>query len=172
MTENKIQVAFAAIDKNWEDLIPQPTEIEGTKKYVLYGTDNRYPDYLWGLFNDVSTLKTVIEGIADYNTDLKEGIKITITLKKDANAQVVLNKLFKHTQFQTNYGISFLMLDNGVPKTLGLKEIIEKYINYQKEIIVRRTKFDLDKAEKQVHILEGLKIALDNIDAVIKTIKE
>ena len=113
-----------------------------------------------------------IEGIADYHTDLKEGIKITITLKKDANAQVVLNKLFKHTQFQTNYGISFLMLDNGVPKTLGLKEIIEKYINYQKEIIVRRTKFDLDKAEKQVHILEGLKIALDNIDAVIKTIKE
>lgn len=113
-----------------------------------------------------------IEGIADYHTDLKEGIKITITLKKDANAQVVLNKLFKHTQFQTNYGISFLMLDNDVPKTLGLKEIIEKYINYQKEIIVRRTKFDLDKAEKQVHILEGLKIALDNIDAVIKTIKE
>ncbi len=113
-----------------------------------------------------------IEGIADYHTDLKEGIKITITLKKDANAQVVLNKLFKHTQFQTNYGISFLMLDNGVPKTLGLKEIIEKYINYQKEIIVRRTKFDLDKAEKQVHILEGLKIALENIDAVIKTIKE
>ena len=113
-----------------------------------------------------------IEGIADYHTDLKEGIKITITLKKDANAQVVLNKLFKHTQFQTNYGISFLMLDNGVPKTLGLKEIIEKYINYQKEIIVRRTKFDLDKAEKQVHILEGLKIALDNIDAVKKTIKE
>ena len=108
-----------------------------------------------------------IEGIADYHTDLKEGIKITITLKKDANAQVVLNKLFKHTQFQTNYGISFLMLDNGVPKTLGLKEIIEIYINYQKEIIVRRTKFDLDKAEKQVHILEGLKIALDNIDAVI-----
>ena len=113
-----------------------------------------------------------IEGIGDYHTDLKEGIKITITLKKDANAQVVLNKLFKHTQFQTNYGITFLMLDNGVPKTLGLKEIIEKYINYQKEIIVRRTKFDLDKAEKQVHILEGLKIALDNIDAVIKTIKE
>ena len=113
-----------------------------------------------------------IEGIADYHTDLKEGIKITITLKKASNAQVVLNKLFKHTQFQTNYGISFLMLDNGVPKTLGLKEIIEKYINYQKEIIVRRTKFDLDKAEKQVHILEGLKIALDNIDAVIKTIKE
>ena len=113
-----------------------------------------------------------IEGISDYHTDLKEGIKITITLKKDANAQVVLNKLYKHTQFQTNYGITFLMLDNGVPKTLGLKDIISKYIDYQKEIIIRRTKFDLDKAEKQVHILEGLKITLDNIDAVIKTIKE
>ena len=113
-----------------------------------------------------------IEGISDYHTDLKEGIKITITLKKDANAQVVLNKLYKHTQFQTNYGITFLMLDNGVPKTLGLKDIISKYIDYQKEIVIRRTKFDLDKAEKQVHILEGLKIALDNIDAVIKTIKE
>ena len=113
----------------------------------------------------------VIDGIADYHSDLKDGIKITITLKRDANAQVVLNKLFKHTQFQTTYGIIFLMLDQGVPKTLGLKEIIEKYINYQKEVIIRRTKFDLDVAEKRVHIIEGLKIALDNIDAVIKIIR-
>ena len=113
----------------------------------------------------------IIDGIADYHTDLKEGIKITITLKRDANAQVVLNNLYKHTQFQTNYGIILLMLDNGVPKTLGLKDIISKYIDYQKEIIIRRTRFDLDKAEKRVHILEGLKIALDNIDDVIKIIK-
>lgn len=113
----------------------------------------------------------VIEGISDYHTDLKDGIKITITLKKDANPQVVLNKLYKHTQFQVNYGIIFLMLDGIVPKTLGLKDIISKYIDYQREIIVRRTKFDLDKAEKRVHILEGLKIALDNIDEVIKIIK-
>lgn len=113
----------------------------------------------------------VIDGIADYHSDLKDGIKITITLKKDANAQVVLNKLYKHTQFQTTYGIIFLMLDQGVPKTLGLKDIILKYIEYQKEIIIRRTKFDLDVAEKRVHILEGLKIALDNIDAVIKLIR-
>ncbi|MBQ9019520.1 MAG: DNA gyrase subunit A [Bacilli bacterium] len=112
-----------------------------------------------------------IEGIADYHSDLKDGIKITITLKRDANAQVVLNKLYKHTQFQTTYGIIFLMLDQGVPKTLGLKEIIAKYIDYQKEVIIRRTKFDLDVAEKRVHILEGLKIALDNIDAVIKVIR-
>ena len=113
----------------------------------------------------------VIEGIADYHTDLKDGVKITITLKKDANAQIVLNNLYKHTQFQTNYGINFLMLDNGVPKSLGLKDIISKYIDYQKEIIIRRTRFDLKKAEKRVHILEGLKIALDNIDEVIKLIR-
>ena len=112
-----------------------------------------------------------IDGIADYHSDLKNGIKITITLKKDANPQVILNKLYKHTAFQTTYGIIFLMLDQGVPKTLGLKEIITKYIDYQKEIIIRRTRFDLDVAEKRVHILEGLKIALDNIDAVIKLIR-
>ena len=112
-----------------------------------------------------------IDGIADYHSDLKEGIKITITLKKDANAQVVLNKLYKHTSFQTTYGIIFLMLDQGVPKTLGLKDIISKYIDFQMEIIIRRTKFELDVAEKRVHILEGLKIALDNIDAIIKLIR-
>ena len=114
----------------------------------------------------------VIEGISDYHTDLKNGVKITITLKKDVNPQVVLNNLYKHTQFQTNYGIIFLMLDNGVPKTLGLKDIISKYIDFQKEVVIRRTKFELDKAEKRVHILEGYKIALDNIDDVIKIIKE
>ena len=113
----------------------------------------------------------IIDGIADYHSDLKDGIKITITLKRDANAQVVLNKLYKHTSFQTSYGIIFLMLDQGVPKTLGLKEIIAKYIDYQKEVIIRRTRFDLDVCEKRVHILEGLKIALDNIDAVIKIIR-
>ena len=113
----------------------------------------------------------IIDGIADYHSDLKDGIKITITLKRDANAQVVLNKLYKHTSFQTSYGIIFLMLDQGVPKTLGLKEIIAKYIDYQKEVIIRRTRFDLDVCEKRVHILEGLKIALDNIDAVIKVIR-
>ena len=113
----------------------------------------------------------VLEGITDYHADLKDGIKITITLKKDANAGVILNKLYKHTAFQTTFGIIFLMLDNGVPKTLGLKDIISKYIDYQKEVIIRTTEFDLDKAEKRVHILEGLKIALDHIDAVIKLIR-
>ncbi len=114
----------------------------------------------------------VIDGIADYHTDLKNGVKITITLKKDANPQVVLNNLYKHTQFQTSYSIILLMIDNKVPRTLGLKDIISKYINYQEEVIIRRTKFELDKALKKVHILEGYKIALDNIDDFIKIIKE
>lgn len=112
-----------------------------------------------------------IEGISDYHTDLKDGVKITITLKRDANPQVVLNNLYKHTNFQTNYGIILLMLDNGVPRTLGLKSIISKYIDHQKEVVIRRTQFELNEAEKRVHILEGLKIALDNIDEVVNIIR-
>lgn len=114
----------------------------------------------------------VLEGITDYHTDLKDGIKITITLKKDANPQVVLNNLYKHTAFQTTFGIIFLMLDKQTPRTLGLKDIISKYVDYQQEVIIRRTQFELDKAEKRVHILEGYQIVFDNIDEVIKLIKE
>mgnify|MGYP003223473235 FL=1 len=113
----------------------------------------------------------IIDGIADYHTDLKDGVKITITLKKDANPNVVLNNLYKHTNFQISYGIIFLMLDGLTPKTLGLKDIISKYIDHQKIVIIRRTKFDLAKAEKRVHILEGYKIALDHIDEVIRIIR-
>ena len=113
----------------------------------------------------------VIDGISDYHTDLKDGVKITITLKRDANPQVVLNNLYKHTNFQITYGIIFLMIDNGTPRTLGLKDIISKYIDHQKSVIIRRTKFDLDKDEKRVHILEGYKIAQDHIDEVISIIR-
>lgn len=116
----------------------------------------------------------VIDGIADLHeeTNLENGIKIVVTIKKDANANVVLNNLYKHTSLQTTFGINLLMIDQKQPKTLGLKDIISKYVDFQKEVIIRRTKFDLDKAEKRVHILEGYKIALDNIDEVIKIIKE
>ena len=112
-----------------------------------------------------------IDGISDYHTDLKNGVKITITLKRDANAQVVLNNLYKHTNFQINYGIILLVIDNGTPKTLGIKDIISKYIDHQKEVIIRRTKYDLGQDEARVHILEGLKIALDNIDEVVSIIR-
>ncbi len=113
----------------------------------------------------------IIDGISDYHTDLKDGVKITITLKKDANPQVVLNNLYKHTNFQVNYGIIFLVLDGQTPKTLGLKDMIAKYIDHQKEVIIRRTRYDLGKAEERVHILEGLRVALDNIDEVVHIIR-
>lgn len=116
----------------------------------------------------------VVDGIADYHeeTNLENGIKIVITLKREANGSVVLNNLYKHTQLQTSYGINLLMLDNGTPKTLGLYDIISKYVDFQRSVIIRRTEFDLDKAEKRVHILEGYKIVFDNLDEVIKIIKE
>ncbi len=115
----------------------------------------------------------IIDGITDLHeeSNLENPVRIVIYLRKDANANVVLNNLYKHTQLQTNYGINLLMLDQNRPKVLPLKDIISKYIDHQKVIIIRRTKFDLEKAEARVHILEGLKIALDNLDEVIKIIR-
>jgi DNA gyrase subunit A len=115
----------------------------------------------------------IIDGIADLHdeSNVKNGIKVVVTLKKDANANVVLNNLYKHTQLQTSFGINLLMLDDWQPKTLGLKDIISKYVDFQKEVIIRRTRYELGQAENKVHILEGYKIAIDNIDEVIKIIK-
>ncbi len=147
-------------------------EINGHNCIVV--TEVPYGINTMELKNKVAELvhNKVIDGIADYHTDLKDGVKITITLRKDANPQVVLNNLYKHTAFQVNYGIIFLMLDGLTPKTLPLKAVISKYIDHQKEVIIRRTRFDLKKSEARVHILEGYKIALDNIDEVIKIIRE
>ena len=144
----------------------------GTHSNIVI-TEVPYGSNTMDLKNKVAELvrDKIIDGISDYHTDLKNGVKITITLKRDANPQVVLNNLYKHTNFQVQYGIIFLMLDGQTPKTLGLKSIISKYVDYQKEIIIRRTRFDLNKDEKRVHILEGYKIAQDNIDEVVKIIK-
>ena len=112
------------------------------------------------------------EGISNLNDESAlEGIRIVIDVKNGYNSNVLLNNLYKHTPLQISYGINFLMLVDGRPMTLGLVDIIEKYIDYQKSIIIRRTKFDLDKSEKRAHIIEGLQIALDNIDDVVNTIK-
>ena len=148
--------------------------VEKNGKYQIIFDEVPYGVNTLELKNKVAELvhNKVLEGISDYHSDLKDGIKITITLKRDANPQVVLNNLYKHTMFQTTYGIILLMIDQGVPRTLGLKDIISKYIDFQKEDIIRRTKYDLNKAEERVHILEGIKIAIDNIDEVIKIIKE
>ena len=115
----------------------------------------------------------IIDGISDIHeeSNLENPVRVVIYLKKDANANVVLNNLYKHTQLQTTYGINLLMLDQKRPVVLPLKDIISKYIDYQMEVIIRRTKFDLEKAQARVHILNGLKIALDNLDEVIKIIR-
>lgn len=115
-----------------------------------------------------------IEGISEVRdeSDRQEKVRVVIELKRDARAQVILNQLFKHTQMQDTFGVIMLALVNGEPKILTLKQCLEEYIKHRKEVILRRTKFELDKAEARAHILEGLIIAIDNIDEVIKIIRE
>ena len=113
-----------------------------------------------------------LDGITDLrNESNREGTRIVIELRKDVNPQVMLNNLFKLTQLQVSYGINMLALVDGQPKVLNLKEIIAAYIKHQVEVIVRRTQFDLNKAEDRAHILEGLRIALDHIDRIIAIIR-
>ncbi len=115
----------------------------------------------------------VIDGISNLNDESAlEGIKIVIDVKKEANANVVLNNLYKHTQLQTTYGINFLMLVDGTPRTMSLRKILEKYVEHQRNVIYRRCQFDLKQYKDRLHILDGLKIALDNIDRVIQIIRE
>lgn len=110
-----------------------------------------------------------IDDIADYSS--RNGMRIVIELKKDVNPQVVLNKLYSYTQLQTTFGVIMLALVDGVPRTLSLKDIFSNYVSYQESIIERRTRFELKKAQDRAHILEGLKVALDYIDEVIKIIR-
>src|SRR5690606_24686549 len=117
-------------------------------------------------------LSKKIEGISDVNDESdKDGMRVVVQLKRDAIPNVVLNQLYKHTTMQSTFGVIMLALDNGAPKVMNLKELLERYITHRHEIIVRRTQFDLDAAEAREHILEGLKIAVDNIDEVIKIIR-
>lgn len=114
-----------------------------------------------------------VEGITAIRDESnREGIRIIIELKRDANPQITLNRLYKHSQLQDSFSMIMLALVDNQPKILNLKEILEEYIKFQKEVVTRRTEYDLKKAEARAHILEGLRIALDNIDAVIKTIRE
>ena len=113
-----------------------------------------------------------IEGIADANDESdSQGMRVVVDLKKGFNANVILNQLYKHTQMQTTFGVIMIALVGTEPKVLNLKEIIVEYVDYQREIITRRTRFDLEKAEKRAHIVEGLLKALDSIDEIIATIK-
>jgi DNA gyrase subunit A len=114
-----------------------------------------------------------IEGITDLRDESdRNGMRVVIDLRRDANADVVLNQLYKHTQMQDSFGAIMLALVEGRPRVLNLKEILHYYIKHQEEVITRRTKFELSKAEARAHILEGLTIALDHLDAVIRTIRQ
>jgi len=114
-----------------------------------------------------------VEGISDVRDESdKDGMRIVVDIKRNDNAQVVLNQLFKHTQMQETFGVIMLALVDGRPKVLNLKELLSLYIKHRKDIIVKRTKFDLTKAQDRAHILEGLKIAIKHLNAIIKTIRE
>lgn len=114
-----------------------------------------------------------IEGISDLRDESdRDGMRIVVELKRDAQAEVILNQLYKHTTLQTTFSVNMLALDHGVPKLRTLKQVLEAFIEHRHEVVVRRTKFDLRKAEERAHILEGYRIALDNIDEVIALIKK
>jgi len=114
-----------------------------------------------------------IEGISDLRDESdRDGMRIVLELKRDAQAHVVMNQLYVHTQMQTTVGVILLALVDGVPRILTLKEILQSFIDHRHEIVLRRTQFELDKAEKRAHILEGLKVALDHIDEIVQLIKK
>ena len=152
------------------------TEIEDDGKHQrIIVTEIPYQVNKTRLIESIATLvkNKVVEGISDLNDESgKEGMRIVIDLKRDANAGVILNQLYKHTQLQDSCGIIMLAVDKDKkPRTFNLKELLVRYLEHQKEVIVRRTKYDLKKAQARAHILEGLKIALDNIDRVIEIIR-
>ena len=131
--------------------------------------------------NKASLLETIAELVRDKkiadSSDLRdesdrEGMRMVIELKREGNAQIVLNQLYKHTTMETSFGVIMLALVGGRPKVLPVKEVLHHYVEYRKEVVVRRTRFELARAEARAHILEGLKIALDHLDKVIKTIRE
>ncbi len=153
------------------------TEIEewkGNREAIII---NELP-YQVNKANLISTIADLvrdkkIDGISDLRDESdRDGIRVVIEIKRDGNSQIVLNQLFKHTQMETTFGVIMLALVNNKPKVLNIKEMLFHYVEHRKVIIIRRTKFELAKAEARAHILEGLKIALDNLDAVIRTIRE
>lgn len=114
----------------------------------------------------------IIDGITDLRDESnRKGMRIIIEIRRDANVNVILNNLYKHTQMQTTYSVNMIALDHGQPRVLNLKQILECYVKHQIEVVTRRTKYDLDKAKARLHIVEGLLIALANIDEVVATIK-
>ena len=149
-------------------------EEDNRGRYKIIVTEIPYQVNKAALIQNIAKLVQVktIEGISDLRDESdREGVRIVIELKRDANPNVVLNLLYKHTQLQNTQSMLMLAIVNGVPKVLTLREILAEYIKHREQVVVRRTKFDLNKAEARLHILEGLRIAIDHIDEIIKIIR-
>ena len=149
-------------------------EEDSRGRYKIIVTEIPYQVNKAALIQNIAKLVQVktIEGISDLRDESdREGVRIVIELKRDANPNVVLNMLYKHTQLQNTQSMLMLAIVNGVPKVLTLREILAEYIKHREQVVVRRTKFDLNKAEARLHILEGLRIAIDHIDEIIKIIR-
>ncbi len=150
-------------------------EEDNRGRYRIVVTEIPYQVNKAALIENIAKLAQIktIEGISDLRDESdREGLRIVIELKRDANPNVVLNMLYKHTQLQTTQSMLMLALVDGQPKVLTLHEILAEYIKHRETVVRRRTQFDLNKAEARLHILEGLRIAIDNIDAIIKIIRE
>jgi DNA gyrase subunit A len=144
-------------------------------KYRILVTEIPYQVNKARLIENIAALvrDKVIDGITDLRDESdRTGMRIVIELRRDVNADIILNQLYKHTQMQETFGVNMLALVDGQPRVLNLAQVIHYYIEHQKDVIVRRTRFELAKAKDRAHILEGLKIALDNLDAVITTIRQ
>lgn len=144
-------------------------------KQTIIITEIPYQVNKSNLIEGIASLVTekTIEGISDIRDESdREGMRIVIEIKRGADANVVLNQLYKHSQLETTFGIIMLAIDNKQPKVMTLKEVLNYYLAHRKEVIVKRTKFDVEKAQARAHILEGLEIALNNIDPIVKGIKE
>jgi DNA gyrase subunit A len=150
------------------------TAANGREKLVIYEVPYQVNiDNLAAKIGEIVSDK-IIDGISNVNDESnnKEGTRIVVDLKKDAVAQVVINQLYKHTDLQTSYGINNVAIVKGRPKILNLKDLIREFVEFRHEVVIKRTKYELRKAEERAHILEGYIIALDNLDAVIKLIRE
>ena len=149
-------------------------EEQKSGKQAIIATEIPYQVNKAALLETIASLVSnkKIEGIADLRDESdKEGMRIVVELKRDSNAQVVLNRLYKHTQLETTFGVIMLALVDGQPRVLTLKQILEVFIDHRKTVVVRRTQFELKRAQERAHILEGLKVALAHLEAIIKLIR-
>ena len=173
VTELPYQVNKARLIEKIAELVIESSGKSGTQSIIV--TELPYQVNKARLIEKIADLvrEKKLEGIADLRDESdREGMRIVVDLKQDVQPKIVLNHLYKHTQMQTSFGIIMLAIVDRQPRVLNLREILREYLDFRREVVVRRTRFELAKAEDRAHILEGLKIALDHIDEVIALIRK